>query len=119
MHRRIQGQLKNIVSRTGSAHVDGRPCVSELSRLECFGGNDAVVRQSRAEALPFIVREPEGSISHQWATDGTSEGVPSVSVLRHHLAGGIQLVVEEVARSQSIVAAQPVEVGTKLFRASS
>src|SRR5260370_32168152 len=119
MDRGIQGQLKNIIRRTGSAHVDGRPGVSELSGLECFRGYDAVVCQRRAEALSFIVREPESLIPQQRAARRTSEDVPTVGILGHYLASCIQLMIEEVARPQRVVSTHPVEVRMKVIRTAS
>src|SRR5260370_10126952 len=116
MHRGIQGELKNIIRRTGSAHVDGRPGISELSGLERLCRYDAVVCQRRPEALSFIVREPESLIPQQRAASGASEDVPTVGILGHYLATSIQSMIEEDERSPRVVATHPVEVGMKVIR---
>jgi hypothetical protein len=90
----------------------------EFACLEGQSRHGARVCERGHEALSLVVSKPEGFVSPDRPPNRTSKCVADIRILGHYLSCRVDFVIEEVARTQGIVATEPVHVGVKLVGAS-
>src|SRR5208337_1029958 len=116
LNRRILGQTKDVdlgITEIDLHWIATLAAEREIAGFKVMGGHETGIRKGGIESVTVVVREPESLIVQQRPSGGDAKRVAGVGILGHDLSRRIGLMVEIVARAQSVETPEPVNVGVK------